>query len=55
MRGLHEQMDISEKDYNVFMEVIKETVKILTVKEQLIQEVINFFESMRQMIATVEE
>ena len=33
VRELHEQMDISEKDYNVFMEVIKESVKVLKAKE----------------------
>jgi len=36
VRELHEQMDISEKDYNVFMEVVKESVKVLKIKEQLI-------------------
>jgi len=40
-------MDISEKDYNVFMEVIKKTVAAIKLKEELHQEMITFFESMR--------
>jgi hypothetical protein len=48
-------MDISEKDFNVFMEVIKGTLTAMKFKEELIPEMITFFESMRQMIVTVEE
>lgn len=52
-------MDISVKDYNVFMQVVKKTVSVTNsedkLKTEFAQDVIAFFESMRSMIVSVED
>ncbi|KAL4473388.1 hypothetical protein ABPG72_015631 [Tetrahymena utriculariae] len=52
VRDHHEQMDISEKDFNVFMEVLKKTLEQMQLKQELEVEFLNFFENMRNMIVS---
>ncbi|EGR31380.1 protozoan cyanobacterial globin family protein, putative [Ichthyophthirius multifiliis] len=54
VRELHEQMDISTKDFNVFKELVEKTVPCIGIEKQNQIELIQFFESMRQMIVTVD-
>lgn len=48
-------MDISDKDFKVFMDVVKDAASYMKFNDDLLNEFIHIFESMKQMIATIED